>query len=80
MSSSTTPEHFPDAPIIALILTEYDNRDWNYSADALADWLNARWKKTGYSLSRQTIYEILKANGRVAFLGLGDDQEGKFAR
>jgi amidase len=50
------------------------------SADALADWLNARWRKSGYELSAETVCEVLRSNGRVAFRGLGDDAEGAFSR
>jgi amidase len=74
------PEPLPDKPIIDLILHEWDTRRFSCSADALADWLNARWKKSGYELSAETVCEVLRSNGRIAFRGLGDDAEGAFAR
>ncbi|KAF1917341.1 amidase signature domain-containing protein [Ampelomyces quisqualis] len=74
------PEPMPDQPIIDLILHEWDTRRFSCSADALADWLNARWRKSGYELSAETICEVLRSNGRVAFRGLGDDAEGAFSR
>ena len=74
------PEPLPDRPIIDLILHEWDTRKFSCSADALADWLNARWRKSGYELSAETICEVLRSNGRIAFRGLGDDAEGAFAR
>ena len=74
------PGPLPDRPIIELILHEWDTRRFNCSADALADWLNARWKKSGYQLSAETVCEVLRSNGRTAFRGLGDDAEGAFAR
>ncbi|KAF2714645.1 amidase signature enzyme [Pleomassaria siparia CBS 279.74] len=74
------PEPLPDKPIIELILHEWDTRKFSCSADALADWLNARWRKSGYELSAETICEVLRSNGRIAFRGLGDDAEGAFAR
>ncbi|KAF2002411.1 amidase signature enzyme [Amniculicola lignicola CBS 123094] len=74
------PEPLPDKPIIDLILHEWDTRRFSCSADALADWLNARWRKSGYELSAETICEVLRSNGRIAFRGLGDDSEGAFAR
>jgi amidase len=74
------PEPLPDKPIIDLILHEWDTRRFSCSADALADWLNARWRKSGYELSAETICEVLRSNGRIAFRGLGDDAEGAFAR
>ncbi|KAF2638485.1 amidase signature enzyme [Massarina eburnea CBS 473.64] len=74
------PGPLPDRPIIELILHEWDTRRFSCSADALADWLNARWKKSGYQLSAETVCEVLRNNGRIAFRGLGDDAEGAFAR
>jgi hypothetical protein len=74
------PEPLPDQPIIDLILHEWDTRRFSCSADALADWLNARWRKSGYELSAETICEVLRSNGRIAFRGLGDDAENAFSR
>ncbi|KAL6150262.1 hypothetical protein ACJQWK_00144 [Exserohilum turcicum] len=74
------PEPLPDQPIIDLILHEWDTRRFSCSADALADWLNARWRKSGYELSPETVCEVLRSNGRIAFRGLGDDAEGAFSR
>lgn len=61
----------PDKPIVELILHEWDTRRFSCSADALADWLNARWRKSGYELSAETVCEVLRSNGRIAFRGLG---------
>ncbi|KAL7776255.1 hypothetical protein CFE70_006671 [Pyrenophora teres f. teres 0-1] len=74
------PEPLPDQPIIDLILHEWDTRRFSCSADALADWLNARWRKSGYELSAETVCEVLRSNGRIAFRGMGDDAEGAFSR
>jgi amidase len=74
------PEPLPDQPIIDLILHEWDTRRFSCSADALADWLNARWMKSGYKLSAETVCDVLRNNGRVAFRGLGDDDAGAFSR
>jgi len=74
------PEPMPDKPIIDLILHEWDTRKFSCSADALAQWLNARWRKSGYELSAETVCEVLRSNGRIAFRGLGDDDEGAFTR
>ncbi|KAK0644982.1 putative amidase [Lasiodiplodia hormozganensis] len=63
----------PDGPVIKVILKEWDTRDFRQSSDALTSWLNARWRKSGYSLSMETVYEILKTNGRRAYRGLGDE-------
>jgi amidase len=77
---AANPEPLPDQPIIDLILHEWDTRKFSCSADALADWLNARWRKSGYELSAETVCEVLRSNGRVAFRGLKDDTEGAFSR
>ncbi|KAF2677883.1 amidase signature enzyme [Lentithecium fluviatile CBS 122367] len=74
------PEPLPDKPIVELILHEWDTRRFSCSADALAHWLNARWRKSGYELSAETVCEVLRSNGRIAFRGLGDDASGAFAR
>ncbi|KAF2429940.1 hypothetical protein EJ08DRAFT_697964 [Tothia fuscella] len=80
-STSTLPSQpFPDAPIQALILSEYDSRDFGKSSDALADWLNARWKKTGYEVSREVVYCFLRIHGREVYEGRGDHLDGRFQR
>jgi amidase len=73
-------ELMPDKPIVDLILHEWDTRRFSCSADALAEWLNARWRKSGYSLSAETVCEVLRSNGRIAFRGIGDDADGAFVR
>lgn len=70
----------PDQPIVDLILKEWDTRRFSCSADALAEWLNKRWKKSGYGISAETVLEVLRGNGRIAFRGLGDVEEGAFTR
>ncbi|KAF2456562.1 amidase signature domain-containing protein [Lineolata rhizophorae] len=70
----------PDEPIINLLLHEWDTRRWAHSSDALTHWLNGRWRKTGYSISQETVYRILRSNGRVAFRGLGDEADGAYTR
>ncbi|CBX97363.1 hypothetical protein IAQ61_007216 [Plenodomus lingam] len=74
------PIPLPDQPIVELILHEWDTRRFSCSADALADWLNARWRKSGYEISAETVCEVLRSNGRIAFRGLGDDAAGAFSR
>lgn len=69
-----------DKGIVEVILREWDGRRWGCSADALAGWLNRRWKKSGYEVSAETVCEILRDNGRMAFRGLGDEGDGKFER
>lgn len=70
----------PDAPIIRVILKEWDTRDFGQSSDALAAWLNARWRKSGYRVSEEVVWGILQASGREAWRGLGDRAQGAFAR
>ncbi|KAJ4298159.1 hypothetical protein N0V90_006058 [Kalmusia sp. IMI 367209] len=69
-----------DKGVIEVILREWDERRWGCSADALASWLNRRWKKSGYEVSAETVCEVLRENGRIAFRGMGDEGEGAFAR
>jgi len=69
-----------DKGVIDVILQEWDARKWGCSADALASWLNMRWKKSGYEISAETVCEVLRANGRVAFRGLSDVEDGAFSR
>ncbi|KAF2085233.1 hypothetical protein K490DRAFT_58846 [Saccharata proteae CBS 121410] len=84
LASNASSEHedevLPDGPIIKVILREWDRRDFRESSDALANWLNARWRKSGYSLSLDTVYAVLRSNGRSAFRGLGDQSGGAFNR
>ncbi|THW37655.1 hypothetical protein D6D22_07084, partial [Aureobasidium pullulans] len=47
-SSTTAPLTCPPSPITAQILESWYEYDWRNSSDALTDWLNARWKKSGY--------------------------------
>ncbi|GAB7357506.1 hypothetical protein MBLNU459_g0039t1 [Dothideomycetes sp. NU459] len=70
----------PDEPIAALILREWDAYDWRESSDALADWLNARWKKSGYAVQRHEVCFLLRLNGKSARMGLGDHLRGAFSR
>lgn len=70
----------PDHAIVAIILQEWDRYDWRGSSDALADWLNGRWKKTGYRVQRHEVCFLLRVNGRQAGMGLGDWLKGAFYR
>ncbi|KAK6432053.1 hypothetical protein LTR95_011780 [Oleoguttula sp. CCFEE 5521] len=77
--TSTPYEPLP-SPVAAVVLECYDRYDFGVSAEALANWLNARWTKTGYSVSAQAVCFTLRLNGRMARLGLGDAPEGAMAR
>ena len=71
----------PLPPEIAkVVLKEWDAREWHQSSDALTQWLNERWRKTGYQVSPQTVCWTLKAAGRDAQMGLGDPEHGAFLR
>ncbi|TKA77613.1 hypothetical protein B0A55_03134 [Friedmanniomyces simplex] len=74
-TSSLSPSSRPHAPLpsplVRVLLASYDARDWHHSADALADWLNARWRKTGFRVSRETVCFTLRINGRGAVRGGG---------
>ena len=79
-SSASTAHSALPKPIETLILESWDSYDWQKSSDALADWINGRWGKTGYSVSREVVCFTLRMNGRDARLGLGDHLGGSFYR
>ena len=70
-----SPSSLPHAPLdpalVTVLLYSYDAHDWDQSADALTEWLNARWRKTGFRVSRETVCFTLRANGRRAVVGGG---------
>ena len=71
--SPTSSAHAPlPTPIKTIVLAAWDTHDFGASSDALADWLNARWRKSGYCVSRETVCFVLRSSGRDARMGLGD--------
>ncbi|KAK3070164.1 hypothetical protein LTR53_010927, partial [Teratosphaeriaceae sp. CCFEE 6253] len=68
------------SPLVRVVLQSFDAQAWDGSSDALTDWLNARWAKTGFKVSKETICFTLRANGRNAAMRVGDAMEGKFCR
>lgn len=79
--SQASRQNRPLPPDVAqVMIQEWDPRDWGKSSDAFADWLNARWAKTGYSVSKETVCFTLRAAGRDAKMGLGDPMDGMFLR
>lgn len=74
------PQPAPDDAVAAVILREWDAYDWRGSSDALADWLNARWRKSGYTVRRHEVCFLLRLNGREARMGLGDHLRAAFFR
>lgn len=79
--STASAAHQPlPSPVVQVVLESYDSRDWQSSSDALTDWLNARWAKSGYQVSKEVVCFTLRANGRDAKMGLGDHLEGRFER
>ncbi|OQO07430.1 hypothetical protein B0A48_07127 [Cryoendolithus antarcticus] len=79
-TTRSTPYEPLPSPVAAVVLECYGRYDFGVSAEALTSWLNARWAKTGYSVSTQAVCFTLKLNGRDAKLGLGDALEGAMAR
>lgn len=79
---SPPPAAYEPLPIdvVTILLNEWDNRDFGRSSDAVTDWLNARWAKTGVQVSRETICFTLRLHGRDAVMGLGDHLDGAFTR
>ncbi|KAK3116565.1 hypothetical protein LTR53_002933 [Teratosphaeriaceae sp. CCFEE 6253] len=63
------------SPLVRVVLESFDAQAWDGSSDALTDWLNARWAKTGFKVSKETICFTLRANGRNAAMGVGDAME-----
>lgn len=79
--SPASKPHTPlPSPIAAIVLTAWDEHDFAGSADALANWLNARWAKSGYVVSSRTVCWVLRTRGRDARVGLGDVRGGGFVR
>ncbi|KAK5173565.1 uncharacterized protein LTR77_002246 [Saxophila tyrrhenica] len=76
---STAFEPLP-LPVVKVVLDAFDAHDWSHSSDALTDWLNARWAKSGYVVSREVVCWTLRSEGRDARMGLGDGLEGDFVR
>lgn len=81
-TSAASAVHEPlPSPVVKVILESWDQYEWQGSSDALADWMNARWKKTGYpSVSKEVVCFTLRSNGRQARMGLGDHLGGTFTR
>lgn len=82
---STSPTHSTPyaplpTPIANVLLNAWDSHSFGKSSDALADWLNARWKKSGYQVSRETVCFTLRVNGRDGRMGVEDCGEGAFYR
>lgn len=61
-------------------MSSWEEHDWEQSSDALADWMNARWLKCGYQVSREVVCFHLRAAGKDARMGLGDSLDGAFRR
>jgi hypothetical protein len=80
-TSAASGTHTPlSEPITEVVLDCWDRYDWQNSSDALTDWINARWKKTGCELSKEVVCFTLRINGRNAQMGLGDHLGGNLFR
>lgn len=77
--SAAAHEPIP-SPIADVLVICWDKYDWCNSSDALTNWANARWKKTGYSVSRETVCFMLRLRGRNAKMGIDDHLQGAFYR
>lgn len=78
-SASVTNTALPES-VVEIVLAAWEEHEWNGSAAALADWLNARWAKTGYQVSEETLCFTLRLYGRDARIGVGDCLDGAFVR
>jgi amidase len=80
-TSAASAVHEPlSSPVTEVILDSWDHHDWQGSSDALTDWLNERWKKTGFQISKEVVCFTLKYHGRKAEMGRGDHLGGTFSR
>lgn len=84
-SASSVPDKpelvCPPSPITAIILSSWYKYDWANSSDALTDWLNARWKKSGYVVDRRVVHFLIKMDGvGDVSMELGDVMGGAFGR
>ena len=79
--STTSDSHEPlPSPVVAVVVNAWEAHDWNHSSDALTQWLNARWAKSGYQVSSETVCFTLRSKGKDARMGLGDGADGAFCR
>lgn len=77
----TTPISPPPTPIAKIILEAWRKYNWHNSSDALTAWLNARWKKSGYSVDARYVFFLLRMNGFMDVrMGTGDHRGGGFVR
>lgn len=81
-SSPANPAPFSPlpSPVAKVVLHAFDTYDFAHSASALADWLNARWAKSGYRVSAEVVCFTLRAAGRDGRLGVADAGDGAFMR
>jgi hypothetical protein len=80
-TSAVSAVHEPlSSPVTKVILDSWDRYEWQGSSDALAEWMNERWKKTGFQISKEVVCFTLRYHGREAQMGLGDHLGGNFSR
>lgn len=79
-SALSTPHAPLPSPIKTVLFDAWDTQNFGRSADALTDWINARWAKSGYKVSRETVCFTLRASGRDGRMGVGDEMGGVFYR
>ena len=80
-TSAVSVGHEPlPSPVVSVLLDSWDKHDFGSSSDAMTNWLNARWKKSGYQVSKEVVCSTLRSHGRDARMGLGDHLDGAFFR
>ena len=79
-SAASTDNEPLSLPMVKVLLDSWDAHDWENSSDALTDWLNARWHKSGYQVSNEVVCFTLRSQGRDARIGLGDRLNGALYR
>lgn len=79
--SAASEAHEPlPSPVTSIIIDCWDSYEWQNSFDALTNWINTRWKKTDFQVSKEVVCFTLRANGRDARMGLGDHLHGALYR
>ena len=80
-TSAASAAHEPlPLPVVSIIIDSWDSHEWQQSSDALTNWLNERWKKTDFQVSREVVCFTLRTHGRDARMGLGDHLGGALYR
>jgi hypothetical protein len=60
-TSAVSAVHEPlSSPVTEVMLDSWDRYDWQGSSDALTNWMNERWRKTGFQISKEVVCFTLR--------------------